>query len=85
MDQKPCPACMQLSDCISGETPGYLRFTCISHGVFEIHERIANHLILPDKTPQRLELSFKISERRKTSPDEIIKITTRPSVSSVSK
>ncbi|EAZ4876738.1 hypothetical protein CBX33_12105 [Salmonella enterica] len=85
MPQKPCPACMQLSDCVPGETPGYLRFTCISHGIFEIHERIANHLILPDNAPQRLELSSKISERRKASPDGILKITSQPVISIVTK
>ena len=72
---KQCPACGTPVPYSKGEKAEYLRFDCPTHGSFQIHERMANHLIKPEVKPQMKDLSNLIAEKRKSYHDGLLTIT----------
>jgi hypothetical protein len=83
MTIKFCPACGVPVPFIKGVTPEYVQFNCPTHGLFEVHERIANHLIDPRFKPQMMDLSKYILNERQSGKTGLLIITKSPRVNEV--
>lgn len=72
MTAKQCPACGTLIPSSKGQTQEYIQFDCPIHGLFEIHERMANHLIKPEYKSHMINLSKWIMHQRRENPTGLL-------------
>ena len=73
MPYQKCPACGVVVPFRDGDTPGYLRFQCPTHGAFELDADIANSLIQENGDKRMKKLSDRLfTKRQEASPDTLI-------------